>query len=148
MLKELKTGWNTHFSQGKNVKTEFFSAAIPLESEGRQRGLQCHRQTPNLESSRISLARFNFKNSRLNYFFLFRPLKSCKFTEHLQERHGRGTILFKFNHKNTYTTLMTPFLFKVFNMYISGEIFLGYSIKHDFNVKFCQTWQLSPHKPQ
>ena len=42
MLKELKTGWNTHFRQSKNIKIEFFSRAAPLELEGGQRGLQHH----------------------------------------------------------------------------------------------------------
>ena len=42
LLKELKAGWNTHFRQCKNVKTDFFSGTVPLKPKSRQRGLQHH----------------------------------------------------------------------------------------------------------
>ena len=51
----VKTGLNNHFRQCKNVKTEFFSGAEPLEPEGRREDLHPS-QTPHLESLRTSLA--------------------------------------------------------------------------------------------
>ena len=85
LLKELKTGWNTHFRQSKNIKTEFFSGAAPMEPKGRQRGLQ-HHPLPNSPPGKLTKFTCLFliymfttrKTTHSIIFFLFRPLQLCQ----------------------------------------------------------------------